>query len=217
MNTTVDARWVTIAPGLDGWLALRHATPLAVQAGEAILRRTVAHVESIGSATDGLDPSLSRALGTSVSDAVFRCGMQRGFLQSQAVVGGVSDEEAARAAMLPHADLVRRATIDPPFPGVRGDRFDHLFPERSAEPAVEGQLKALFPSLRNHLRQVSRRLDQQPFRRSRPQFDPAWQFEEPFDQPVIKEGNPDFQPVGHAHRIGVAEQCVGQIPAHLDG
>lgn len=94
---------------VDGWLALRHATPLAVQAGEVILRRTVAHVESIGPATAGLDPSLSRALGTSVSDAVFRCGMQRGFLQSQAVVGGVSDAQAMRAAMLPHADLVRIA------------------------------------------------------------------------------------------------------------
>lgn len=89
------------------WLAHRYTSLLLVEAGENILRRSIAHVEAVADRLPGLDQTILRNLSTSVSDAVFRCGMQRGFVESQGDSNALSAGDMARAAMLPHADLVR--------------------------------------------------------------------------------------------------------------
>jgi hypothetical protein len=89
------------------WLTLRHTSLPLVEAGESILRRSIAHVEAVADRLPGLDQTVLRILSTSVSDAVFRCGLQRGFVESQGFTNALPTGDVARDTMLPHADLVR--------------------------------------------------------------------------------------------------------------
>lgn len=89
------------------WLAHRSATPRLVAAGEGILRRSIAHIEAVAGRLPELDQGLVRILGTSLSAAVFRCGMQRGFVEMQAASNAPPAGDVVKATMLPNADLVR--------------------------------------------------------------------------------------------------------------
>jgi hypothetical protein len=112
---------------VDNWLTLQRVTPLAVQAGESILRRTVAHVESLAAKTAGPGPAPPRILSTSLSDAVFRCGIQQGFLQSKGEASDVSEQDFVQAVILPYADLVRHAIaalLDTGDPVAAGELLD---------------------------------------------------------------------------------------------
>lgn len=89
------------------WLAHRYTSLPLVEAGESILRRSITLVAPVAERHLGIDNTLFRVLSTGLSDAVFRCGMQRGFVESEGASDALPACDVAKFAMLPHADLVR--------------------------------------------------------------------------------------------------------------
>lgn len=98
---------------VDRWLEHRHTSVPLVDAGERILRDTVQRLESSHRLLGGLESSLYQEVCTRLSHAVFRCGMQRGFLQADAVPPEQSagDQLLVETAILPYADLVRTVYV----------------------------------------------------------------------------------------------------------
>lgn len=88
------------------WLGQCDTSKPAVEAGESILRSSIALVEPVADRLVGDDNPLGRIWRESLSDAVFRCGIQRGFVDRQRVSDARPTGDVARAVM-PHADLVR--------------------------------------------------------------------------------------------------------------
>jgi len=91
---------------VDGWLSLRHATPPLVEAGEAILRHAVRRIERLSDRLPLLRPNVATTLGVNLSNAVFRCGMQRGFV-SAGLHAPDTHASATAAEVLLHAYLAR--------------------------------------------------------------------------------------------------------------
>lgn len=88
------------------WLGQCDTSMLAVEAGESILRRSITLVEAVADRLAENDNPHFRIWRESLSDAVFRCGIQRGFVERQRMSNERPAGEVARAVM-PHADLVR--------------------------------------------------------------------------------------------------------------
>jgi len=88
------------------WLGLCDTSKPAVEAGESILGHSITLVEPVADRLVGNDNPLWRIWRESLSDAVFRCGIQRGFVDRQCVSDALPAGDVAKAVM-PHADLVR--------------------------------------------------------------------------------------------------------------
>lgn len=93
------------------WLAQQHTSPRFTHAGERILRRVIFSVEAVADRVSAMDSRLLGTLCISLSDAVFRCGLQRGFARRQKSVSSDADTTTViEAAVLPHADVIRVAS-----------------------------------------------------------------------------------------------------------
>lgn len=91
---------------VDGWLSLRRADPRLVDAGEAILRGAVGRIGSLSGRLGLLRPEVVRILGINLSNAVFRCGIQRGFVATGLHQPGSPASGTAAEVQL-HAYLAR--------------------------------------------------------------------------------------------------------------
>lgn len=89
-----------------GWLSLRRADPRLVDAGEAILRHAVGRIESLSGRLNRLHTDVVRILAINLSNAVFRCGVQRGFVGA-GLHQPDSPPGATAAEVQLHAYLVR--------------------------------------------------------------------------------------------------------------
>jgi hypothetical protein len=89
-----------------GWLAHRRTSSGILAASESILREAVRQFELTSDRVFRLERDLLQRLRVRLSDSVFRCGIQRGFLR---VDGGSAGHDAddPSPAVLPQADVVQ--------------------------------------------------------------------------------------------------------------
>lgn len=94
---------------VTSWLSLQHTTPELNAAGEVILCRTISMIEAVTDRSADLDLEMVQTVAISLSDAIFRCGMQRGFARYDHRPPDRSVSELVENTLLPLADLVRTA------------------------------------------------------------------------------------------------------------
>ena len=84
--------------------------------------------------------------------------------------------------------------------------------ERSAHPLCHGQGETHFGAIPNlSWQEVVGGSKEQTFGDAMIEFFLCWIGEDGFNQRVIEEGHSDFDRVGHAHGIGVAEERISHI------